>query len=50
MLYGLDMLALTKRQQEEPLRFSVVSDKIRNDYIEGLPGLEGLGIKQESQG
>ena len=48
MLYGLETVALTKRQEAEMLRFSLVvtrMDKIRNEYIRGTAQVGRFGEK-----
>ena len=59
MLYGLETVALTKRQEAEMevaelkmLRFSLGvtrMDKIRNEYIRGTAQVEKFGEKLERQ-
>ena len=59
MLYGLETVALTKRQEAEMevaelkmLRFSLGvtrMDKIRNEYIRGTAQVESLERKHERQ-
>ena len=50
MVYGLETVAITKKQVEEMkiLRFAMGvtrKDKIRNEYIRGTVKVEQLGIK-----
>ena len=55
MVYGLEMVAVTKKQAEEMevaqmkmLRFAIGvtrKDKIRNEYIRGTVKVEPLGMK-----
>ena len=55
MVYGLEMVAVTKKQAEEMevaemkmLRFAIgvtKKDKIRNEYIRGTVKVERLGMK-----
>ena len=57
MVYGLEMVAVTKKQAEEMkvagmkiLRFAIgvtKKDKIRNEYIRGTVKVERLGMKMK---